>query len=130
MTPSRKSEIETLLRMADGDAKAFDALAKAPDVPFARAGFMAQQCVEKTLKAVVIFSGAITPKTHDLVELAELIRGAGHVLPLDDDDLDALTLYSVSLRYDDEGIEPLTPDKVKRIVNDIRQWAAGLLGML
>lgn len=98
MTPSRKSEIETLLRMADGDAKAFDALTNAPDVPFARAGFMAQQCVEKTLKAVIIFSGMVAPKTHDLVELAELVRNAGHILPLDDDDLDALTLYSVNLR--------------------------------
>lgn len=130
MTPSRKSEVETLLRMAEGDARAFEALARADNVPASRAGFMAQQAVEKTLKALLIAKGAEAPRSHDLVELLVLIRDSGVSAPAFEDDLDSLTQYSVNLRYNDEGGEPLTSEQIRRLYADIRDWAQSLINTL
>jgi HEPN domain-containing protein len=34
----------------------------------------AQQCVEKTMKGILLDRGVVPPRTHDLVELAKLVR--------------------------------------------------------
>jgi HEPN domain-containing protein len=40
-------------------------------------GFHLQQAVEKSLKAVLVLTGAEAPATHNLVELVDRLRGAG-----------------------------------------------------
>jgi HEPN domain-containing protein len=36
--------------------------------------FHAQQCVEKTMKGILLDRGVVPPRTHDLIELAKLVR--------------------------------------------------------
>lgn len=125
MTPSANEAAKKLLRIANEDAKAFRVLKAATDISFTKAGFMAQQCVEKCIKAVLISRGVIVPKIHDLVELSAMARDAGLNLPVEDDELDELTQYSVTTRYDDIAMETLTPEKAEEIVDKILSWAEG-----
>jgi len=48
--------------------------------------FHAQQCVEKTMKGILLARGAVPPRTHDLIELAKLVRELcpGWSAPLED----------------------------------------------
>jgi HEPN domain-containing protein len=48
--------------------------------------FHAQQCVEKTMKGILLARGVIPPRTHDLIELAKLVREIcpGWIAPLED----------------------------------------------
>jgi len=89
---------------------------------------MAQQCVEKCIKAVLAFKGAEVPRIHDLVELAACARDAGIDPPVGADELDMLTQYSVTLRYDDTEMETLSLDDAEKMVNLIIEWANRLTG--
>jgi HEPN domain-containing protein len=43
---------------------------------FSQVCFHAQQCIEKSIKALLVNAGAVPPKTHRLVVLMDLLRGA------------------------------------------------------
>jgi len=61
--------------------------------------FHAQQAVEKTLKAVLLFSKIDFPLTHDLEELIDILERAGISLPQEIRDIGILTPYAVETRY-------------------------------
>ncbi|MBU2446153.1 MAG: HEPN domain-containing protein [Bacteroidetes bacterium] len=69
--------------------------------------FHMQQCVEKYLKAFLIFNGKEIRKTHDI---AELIRACMKIdtefQKLFDLDTDKLTEYAVEIRYSEEFYFP------------------------
>jgi HEPN domain-containing protein len=56
-------------------------------------GFMAQQCVENLLKALIVLDDSIPPLTHDLARLGEI---AAVPLP---EELTALQEFAVKARY-------------------------------
>lgn len=60
-------------------------------------GFMAQQCVENLLKALIVLADAIPPPTHDLASLMEI--AAVH-LP---EELVDLQEFAVKARYSPEA---------------------------
>ena len=96
------------------------------DAPFWVLGFHAQQAVEKALKAVLSGAGQAYPRTHNLVMLVELLRGAGVELPPDADALGDLTPYGVVLRYEDMLVDephPAQPANLEVIVNRTLAWA-------
>ena len=66
--------------------------------------FHAQQAIEKTLKAYLIFLEKDPPRTHSLEVLLEAARSEAPDLP--DYDLGDLTTYAVQARYPDELVEP------------------------
>ena len=68
------------------------------------ATFHAQQCIEKYLKALMLYRQVSFPRTHDLAALGYLCGQAGIILPVDDDALDLLAAYAVETRY--PGISP------------------------
>lgn len=68
--------------------------------PFDTACFHSQQAAEKYLKGLLAFFGQPIPKTHDVEELQELCRSCTDTRDLDRMDLDMLTDYAVSGRYD------------------------------
>jgi HEPN domain-containing protein len=72
------------------------------------ATFHAQQCIEKYLKALLIFRKIVFPKTHDLAALGYLCHQPGIILPISDDDLERLTAYAVEVRY--PGTQPTIED--------------------
>lgn len=61
--------------------------------------FHAQQAVEKSLKAVLLFRRIEFPFTHDLEELVETFEQAGVKLPPDLREVGTLTPYAVESRY-------------------------------
>ena len=65
------------------------------------------------------------PKTHDLVELIDVLRDDKKSPPPDVESLDGLNPYAVTLRYDLFDVEPsaLERDTVLKIVADLRSWA-------
>ncbi|MFH1963106.1 MAG: HEPN domain-containing protein [bacterium] len=63
-------------------------------------GFHAQQVVEKSMKAILIWKGIKFRKTHDLSELIDLCIDEGIDIPNEFIDLDELTPFAVEFRYD------------------------------
>lgn len=73
--------------------------------------FHAPQCAEKYLKAVLVLSGQLFPKTHDLQVLQDLCRQVDVHLGLSLDDLDVLSSYAVRIRY--PGDDPTVEEAVR-----------------
>ena len=112
------------LELADRDIRTFQLLAATPDSDDQAVGFHAQQSIEKCIKAVLSAHEIAFRKTHDLVELVDLLRDNGENLPPDVESLDALNPYAVILRYDLFDVEPsaLEKDQVLKTVADVRSW--------
>lgn len=79
--------------------------------------FHAQQCVEKYLKAALMFHGQAFPKVHDLLTLSTLCEQAGILTGLAPARLDVLSAYAVRIRY--PGDDP-TPDEARQAVEIAR----------
>jgi len=63
-------------------------------------GFHCQQAAEKFLKAVLSEIGLRFQRTHNLRQLMDLLHDAGHPLPADLAELDTLTPFGTTFRYD------------------------------
>lgn len=62
--------------------------------------FELQQCVEKAIKAILVYSGIDFPKTHDISELLKIIKRKTTINIPDNIVLSAkLTSYAVKTRY-------------------------------
>lgn len=119
---------ETLVRKAEEDAIALRELAGNDRVADAIVGFHAQQAVEKWLKAVLTSRGIEYERTHDLDRLSDLAEEGGERLPLERDEISALTEFAVPFRYDDPvEAEPLDRARALQIVQSIEAWARALL---
>ena len=113
------------LEVADRDIRTFRLLAAAVDSDDEAVGFHAQQSIEKCIKAVLCVNEIAFRKTHDLVELVDLLRDNRKSLPPGVESLDRLNPYAVTLRYDLFDVEPsaLERDTVLKTVVDVRSWA-------
>ncbi len=93
------------------------------------ATFHAQQCVEKYLKAILVFRQISFPRTHDLAALNRLCLKNGVQISFDEDDLDTLSAYAVEVRY--PGMQP-SVDEAKeaiRMARNARKLARKFLGL-
>lgn len=70
-----------------------------PDV----VGFHCQQCIEKYLKAILVLKRLDFPKTHDLIELLEILIEKEPLLDIIRQDLRILNPFSVQFRYPGES---------------------------
>ncbi len=87
------------VRKAEEDLVSADYLLTMPgEAPFGTACFHAQQCVEKYLKAMLIYQGIEFPRVHDLGELLHLLRPE-HRPPLSVAEEERLTDYASVHRY-------------------------------
>jgi HEPN domain-containing protein len=81
--------------------------------------FYAQQAVEKAPKACCCALGAErVPRTHDLVELAELMAELGGEAP-ESDPLELLSRYAVSARYEVPIPAPEDAQEALQMVEDL-----------
>ncbi len=100
---------------------------KAPN--YDAACFLAQQCAEKYLKALLQENSIVFAKTHDLVVLYKLL------LPIDPswaamhDDLDKLTAYAVDFRYPGAYATKANASDAIVICRDVRQRVRASLGL-
>lgn len=115
-----------LLARAEDDLYVVRHLRTDADAPRWVLGFHAQQAVEKALKAVLSGAGQAFPRTHNLVMLVELLRGAGIGLPPDADAFGNLTPYGVVLRYEEMLVDappPADPAEFEAVVTRTLSWA-------
>ena len=122
MTPPRE-EAQRLLRLARRDRETFDLLQPLPQAILAALGFLAQQSVEKALKAVAVWRGVEVRRTHDLAALGVAILADGGALPVTVDGLRSLNPYAVEFRYDVEIVPTITRAELHALLSAILRWA-------
>ena len=101
MPPDRP---EVLLRKAKQDELALEKLLDDRDIEDDLLGFHAQQAAEKMLKALLAARGVDYPKTHNLRVLIELLSAEGIRLPEKLAEIDRLTQFGTTFRYDSISI--------------------------
>ncbi len=89
--------------------------------------FHAQQCVEKYLKALLTSRRIAFPKTHDLLDLLELVKSKAITLELLRPDLTYLQPYAVEFRYPGEGASRKEALRSARLTHHIRDAIRPLL---
>ena len=121
-----------LLNRARDDLYVVRRLRSDPNAPGWVLGFHAQQAVEKALKAVLSGAGQAYPRTHNLVMLAELLRGAAIALPPEVECFGTLVPFGVGLRYEDamaDEAPPIDGDWLDAVVSRTLTWADDWLTM-
>lgn len=103
-----KEYAQVLWRIADGDYRTVVALAQSSDYRIENAFYLAQQSIEKALKAVLVHRGISIPLIHDLSALLSK-------LPEDSDspfgyELNALSEYATIRRYEEGSWTPTNED--------------------
>ena len=123
------------MKKAEEDFAAAQALARQRKNPLPNVVcFHAQQCVEKYLKAFLVYHRHPFSKTHDLIELLELsfatATGSVPLLQKLEADLRLLNLYSVATRYP-TATEVTVDDarEAKLALRRVRRAVRGLLGI-
>jgi len=101
MLPDRP---EVLLRKAKQDELAVEKLIDDRDIEDDLLGFHAQQAAEKMLKALLAARAVDYPKTHNLRVLVELLSAEGIRLPKKLAEIDRLTQFGTTFRYDSISI--------------------------
>ncbi len=129
MTPALE-EAQRFLLLADADIAAFRVLAQAPGMRPAIILFHAQQAAEKCIKAVLFARGVEFRRTHDLHELAGLAQDAGIPPPRQVVELDRLSPYAVTLRYDDIDLSTMSTDQADDLIKVLRVWAGDVITRL
>lgn len=92
--------------------------------------FHAQQCIEKSLKALMIrFEMFPVPRTHDLAQLLKRLQTVLPDIPSEILDSAAISLYAVESRY--PGFDdPVTEDEWRQavqIAKTVLDWATTIL---
>jgi HEPN domain-containing protein len=111
------------LALADRDIKTCRQLSEIPDSDDEAIGFHAQQAIEKCLKAVLASKAIPFRKTHDLVELVDLLQDQLGLDPPNVDVLDHLNPFAITFRYDFLDLEPLDRSQLRKAIEEIRRWA-------
>ena len=125
-----REHAELLLRKAAQDEFTARKLVPDPESPDEVIGFHAQQAIEKMLKAVLSSRCVPYRRTHDLVELIDLLQDSGVDIPEAIEDVRQLGPFAVEFRYDilpEEQKQAFDREKALRHVENTREWAADLL---
>ena len=117
-------EAARLLSLAERDLRSMGAVVEEPDFAEETYGFLAQQTVEKALKALIESQGVLYPLTHDLAKLFALVGNRGLIEPFQD--LAALFPYAVLFRYGEaDDAEPFDRqalhDRLAAFLQTVRQ---------
>jgi len=125
--PEPNGEVESLLAAAKRDSLAFDLLAAQPEAPKEVMFFLAQQSIEKTMKAVLSHRKVTYRKTHDLVELSALLSNDSLQRVLPEDLMIRLGPYAVEMRYMNAASPLVRVEEVTTAVASVLAWAQSVL---
>lgn len=113
---------------AEGDFRTASREYRAKQNPnFDAVCFHAQQCVEKLMKAALISSGTVPPKTHDLEELSLLLKQAHTRWEPDAAGLRYLSRAAVAFRYPGESANKTEAQEAFAICSRLRDELTLLL---
>ena len=119
MTQPPNAEIQRWVEKAEHDLKnAEHTLTLGDDCPIDTVCFHAQQCVEKYLKALLVFYGIVPPRTHNLRVLMQAVcaRGPFNVAV---EEVLSLSRYPVESRYPGDW-DPIGREDAERAVDVAR----------
>ena len=122
----KKSYAKELVRIAAGDFETLEVLATAGRGRPENVCFMAQQVIEKSIKAVLIARGTAIPFTHNLEILLEKLDNID--LPPEAAVIPDLTEYANIRRYE-EGVINLDSEDLAsalQLAKSTLDWAKGL----
>ncbi len=102
-------EVRRWLRHAEEDLRAAEALLNNSEIAPRHICWLAQQCAEKALKAVLVFLDIDFPYSHDLDGLRNLIPGEWEV-KASYPDLSDLTEWAVEARYPGDWPDAVVSD--------------------
>jgi len=125
--PEPHGEVESLLAAAKRDSLAFNLLAAQPKAPKEVMFFLAQQSIEKTIKAVLSHRKVTYRKTHDLVELSALLSNDSLQRVLPEDLMIRLGPYAVEMRYVNAASPQVKVDEVTTALASVLAWAQSVL---
>jgi HEPN domain-containing protein len=116
-----------LLRIAEGDLQSAWTLFKNPSGRLENIAYLAQQSVEKTLKAVLCFLQEVVPHTHDVAVLIALLPPAHQ--PPHATALKGLTEYALGRRYEEspEIIQREDFETALQLADQTLLWAQSLI---
>ena len=119
----RKAAAMEWLRDAQSDF-ALSTVPKTRRIRYAHLCFHAQQVAEKSVKAILVYSGSTVPKTHDLAFLLDALPKSV-TPPLPVLDLPTLTRYAVQHRYPGQNLPLSRRDYTKAVTlaKAAIQWA-------
>jgi HEPN domain-containing protein len=120
---SERDLADQLLRRAREDLAAVEAMVPVGTVSDAIVVFLAQQAVEKSLKAVLAARAGEFPFIHDIDRLGELCAAARVQLPDELDGADRLTPYATGFRYDEVTAGGVDRDAAMRWARAAVRWA-------
>ena len=127
----RAEAVRILLAKADQDELAARQLSADPRMGDEVIGFHLQQAVEKRLKALLAFHEIPYRRTHDLLELMDLLIARGYPVPLALEALQEMTPFAVEYRYehlDHYEDAPLDRERVLALSNDLKTWIQDQIG--
>lgn len=122
---ARVEAVRILLAKADQDELAARELASNPGLGDEIIGFHLQQAVEKRLKALLTFHGIPYRRTHDLLELMDLLIARGCPVPLPLEALQEMTPFAVEYRYehlDQYEDAPLDRERALGLLGELKVW--------
>lgn len=122
---ARVEAVRLLLAKAAQDERAARHLAADPEIGDEVVGFHLQQAAEKRLKALLAFHAIPYRRTHDLVELMDLLAAQGYALPDRLGALPEMTPFAVEYRYeslDQYEDAPLDRARALALVEALEVW--------
>ena len=125
---ARVEAVRILLAKASQDELVARKLAADPAIGDEATGFHIQQAAEKRLKALLAFHCIPYRRTHDLLELLDLLVAHGYPIPSALEPLQELTPFAVEYRYeslDQYEDAPLDRDKALRLLTELDAWVHG-----
>lgn len=132
MTPVKTQKYKSeygfeLLRIAEGDYLSASALYDTGKGRKENVGYLAQQSIEKSIKAVLCFKGVPIPYTHELAALIPLIDASlNFPFGLEISDLS----YFATVRRYMEGSYDLEDEEIKisiEVAGSILAWSQGIV---
>jgi HEPN domain-containing protein len=115
-----------LLRKAHDDERLAALAAADTQITDEQVGFLAQQAIEKTIKAVLSARGVTYRRTHDLAELVDLLTDNEIPFPSGLAAAVVLTPFAAEMRYDylpPEAESPLNREQALGWVRAAIEWA-------
>jgi len=110
-----RKKVRLWAALADDDLRvAQHTLDIADQCPYRLVAYHAQQCVEKYLKAYLVFSSVDFPFTHNITRLLELCAASSDWAE-DITDAEELTPFAIAARYPGED-EPVTRSEAQRAI--------------
>lgn len=122
---ARVEAIRLLLAKAAQDELAARKLAADLEVGDEIIGFHLQQAAEKRFKALLVFHGIPYRRTHDVLELLDLLIANGHPVPATLEPLQEMTPFAVEYRYESPDRyedAPLDRARALRLVAELEIW--------